>query len=70
MRYPDFLELSYFKFINFSIEYKCDPSISFIAFKIIADEPPLATPISTTFFGLTFLTIPFRNFCSFSGKNT
>ena len=32
-----------------------------IAFNIIAEVPPYATPISTIFFGFTFLTIPLTN---------
>ena len=32
--------------------------MSFIAFKINIEEPPLATPISKQFFGLNFLIKP------------
>jgi hypothetical protein len=42
--------------------------MSFIAFKIKAEDPPLEIPISTTFFGLIALISPLRNFSS-SGIN-
>ena len=46
-----------------SIEYSFDPSMSLIAFKIIAEEPPFETPISSSFFGLYFLIIPTFQLC-------
>jgi hypothetical protein len=41
-----------------SKETKNELFMSFKAFKIRTDEPPLATPISKHFFGLNFLIIP------------
>ena len=44
-----------------STEYKCEFSMSFIAFNIIIELPPLATPIYKIFFGLYFRINPFKN---------
>ena len=44
-----------------SIENNFEFFISFMAFHIIIELPPLLTPNSTIFFGLNFLIIPFKN---------
>ena len=50
--------------MDLSIENNFASFISFIAFKINAEEPPLKTPISIIFFGFIVLISPWINFPS------